>query len=294
MAKVIKSYQQANIIPFTVDSFSTVKRGAEAYRLSNFDTDEVSVQDSFFNPGKRATTKILQVDNPTEFKEHIYEEVVEKPVVPASQKPMVEKNAELAKKDGEVAKLASEIDRLRAEVQNLNSRLEEENGKLPEMFAKAKQEGYDKAKAEATKAYTAEKNDYLASLQKFYTDSQAELQKVSAAIEEIDKQLPEIVLGYVKEIIGTERKINDQLVVNVITQALSRLSDLQNIIFTVNPEDAGIVAERFPGHGVNMDDSVPKGAVKIRTRVGEMDLSVDSWMESLQKQLENTNINEKS
>jgi flagellar biosynthesis/type III secretory pathway protein FliH len=38
-------------------------------------------------------------------------------------------------------------------------------------------------------------------------------------------------------------------------------------------------------YGVAIDPNIPKGGVKIRTKVGDIDISVDSWMDGLEKQI---------
>jgi flagellar biosynthesis/type III secretory pathway protein FliH len=290
--KIIKASEQTNFEPFNVASFSTVKRGEDGFNLKIFGTDEIPVQDKLQDPSRHATHK-LDSDEPADepadktFTENTFENVeAAELIVPESQQELSRKNAEVAKKDAEVAQLANEINKLRSQIDKLNKNIEEEKASFPDLFEKARQEGYEKAKAEKSKAYEAEKNDYAAGLDRFYTDAQTELKKVSAAIDEIDAQLPQIVLGYVREIIGAECKLNDEVVVNIVTQALRHLHDLQSVVFVVNPDDAAAVTEKFPGHGVSIDASVPKGAVKVRTKVGEIDLSVDSWLNSLEKQID--------
>jgi flagellar biosynthesis/type III secretory pathway protein FliH len=211
----------------------------------------------------------------------------------ASQKELAEKFSEISeleKQKNEFLQMIEELnlqnERLTAEKTELEVRIAE----IPELCEKAKEEGRDAAKKEYDRVqralYEADKADYLQKMEENWREAVKEIQKVDEKISEIDKDMPEIILSYVKEIVGAERKLNDGIIVNVVRQALRHLTDLQQMIFNVNSADAQIIAEKFPQYGVSIDASVPKGSVKVRTKIGEVSLSIDNWMENLQKQID--------
>ncbi|MDR2104123.1 MAG: hypothetical protein LBP51_00025 [Deferribacteraceae bacterium] len=210
-----------------------------------------------------------------------------------SQKDIVEKNLELQQLEDEKNELLKQIDELNSQNSQLlseNRELEAKLAETPSLCEKAKNEGYQAAKKDFDRmqraVYEADKADYLQKMQESWEAAAQEIKKVDEKIAEIDELMPDIVLGYVKDIVGTERVLNDGIIVNVVRQALDHLKDLQQIVFSVNAADAQIIAEKFPQYGVSIDAAVPKGSVKVRTKIGEVSLSIDNWMENLRKQID--------
>ncbi|MDT3693266.1 MAG: FliH/SctL family protein [Mucispirillum sp.] len=170
-----------------------------------------------------------------------------------------------------------------------NSELETLKSTLPEQLAASKeegrQEGYEQAKVEFEKHYEAEKADYMAKLDAFYKDALAKLEEVKSSINAIDDQIPATVIGFVKTLIGQERKINDSFALNIIKQNLSRLHEFRDIKFKVNPEDVETTQAGLPDYEVTGDVSVPKGAVIVDSKSGEIALNVDTMINDLEKEI---------
>lgn len=160
---------------------------------------------------------------------------------------------------------------------------------LPEQFAASKeegrQEGYEQAKIEFEKHYEAEKADYIAKLDVFYKDALAKLDEVKLSIDAVDEQVPATVIGFVKTLIGEERKINDSFALNIIKQNLSRLHEFRDIKFKVNPEDVETTQAGLPDYKVAGDVSIPKGAVIVDSKSGEIALNVDTMINDLEKEI---------
>lgn len=160
---------------------------------------------------------------------------------------------------------------------------------LPEQFAASKeegrQEGYEQAKIEFEKHYEAEKADYIAKLDVFYKDALAKLDEVKSSIDAVDEQVPVTVIGFVKTLIGEERKINDSFALNIIKQNLSRLHEFRDIKFKVNPEDVETTQAGLPDYKVSGDVSIPKGAVIVDSKSGEIALNVDTMINDLEKEI---------
>ena len=170
-----------------------------------------------------------------------------------------------------------------------NTELETLKSTLPEQLAASKeegrQEGYEQAKIEFEKHYEAEKADYMAKLDAFYKDALAKLEEVKSSINAIDDQIPATVIGFVKTLIGEERKINDSFALNIIKQNLSRLHEFRDIKFKVNPEDVETTQAGLPDYEVTGDVSIPKGAVIVDSKSGEIALNVDTMINDLEKEI---------
>lgn len=170
-----------------------------------------------------------------------------------------------------------------------NTELETLKSTLPEQLAASKeegrQEGYEQAKVEFEKHYEAEKADYMAKLDAFYKDALAKLEEVKSSINAIDDQIPATVIGFVKTLIGEERKINDSFALNIIKQNLSRLHEFRDIKFKVNPEDVETTKAGLPDYEVTGDVSIPKGAVIVDSKSGEIALNVDTMINDLEKEI---------
>ncbi len=170
-----------------------------------------------------------------------------------------------------------------------NTELEKLKTTLPEQLAASKeegrQEGYEQAKIEFEKHYEAEKADYIAKLDVFYKDALAKLDEVKSCIDALDEQVPATVIGFVKTLIGEERKINDSFALNIIKQNLSRLHEFRDINFKVNPEDVETTQAGLPDYKVSGDVSIPKGAVIVDSKSGEIALNVDTMINDLEKEI---------
>ncbi len=170
-----------------------------------------------------------------------------------------------------------------------NTELEKLKTTLPEQLAASKeegrQEGYEQAKIEFEKHYEAEKADYIAKLDVFYKDALAKLDEVKSCIDALDEQVPATVIGFVKTLIGDERKINDSFALNIIKQNLSRLHEFRDINFKVNPEDVETTQAGLPDYKVSGDVSIPKGAVIVDSKSGEIALNVDTMINDLEKEI---------
>jgi flagellar biosynthesis/type III secretory pathway protein FliH len=207
----------------------------------------------------------------------------------------------LEKATGTVATQAKEIgeqvEALKAkdvELMALQRKVDELEKALPAQVETARQEsftngftqGFSQGKeAEVQRSYDASKADYMELLEKSWTGVLDEVKKYDEAVHEIDAEMPEIVLAYLREIVGTERKLNDKFVTNLIQTAIKKITDKQHMVFNINPADADVVTEAFPQYGVALDPIIPKGAVRIQTTTGNVDLSVDAWLDSLSKQI---------
>lgn len=170
-----------------------------------------------------------------------------------------------------------------------NTELETLKTTMPEQLEASKEEGrkegYEQARIEFEKHYEAEKADYMVKLDGFYKDALSKLDKIKSSIDAVDEQIPVTVIGFVKTLIGEERKINDSFALNIIKQNLSRLHEFRDIKFKVNPDDVEITQAGLPDYEVTGDVSIPKGAVIVDSKSGEIALNVDTMINDLEKEI---------
>jgi flagellar assembly protein FliH len=130
----------------------------------------------------------------------------------------------------------------------------------------------------ARKAYEAQQADYLAKLQATYNDVIKQVNVYKDAVSQLDAQLPDIVSSMVADIIGTERKINENIVVSVTKKSLEALKDMEKVVFMVNPDDVGVMNTVFPDYETLPDRNVVKGSLKVQTNVGELNFCIERML----------------
>ncbi|MCX8084756.1 MAG: FliH/SctL family protein [Calditerrivibrio sp.] len=154
-----------------------------------------------------------------------------------------------------------------------------------EGLAEGYQKGFSDAEQQLTKEYNAKKEDYIKLLQSELQHVQEYINRLHTFMDSIDKDIPDIIINFINEIIGVERKINDTLIVNMIKKALGKLKDIEISDFIVNPRDVEIVKEYFPGYNVLGDPSILQGSLKVKTKIGEADFSLESILNDLSKSI---------
>ncbi len=175
------------------------------------------------------------------------------------------------------------------QLEESNNQLNTLQETLPQQLEEAKQdgikEGFEQGRVEFSKQYEAEKSDYIVKLEEFYKNAIDSLENIKKSIEEIDEQIPATVVGFVKTLIGEERKINDNFALNLIKQNLSRLHEFRDIKFKVNPEDLEVTSAGLKDYEVTGDISIPKGAVLVESKSGDITLSVDTMIKDLENEI---------
>lgn len=138
--------------------------------------------------------------------------------------------------------------------------------------------GYTRGKIESERKYEAEKADYVNSLQDTYKEVIAQLDIFKTAVDELDEALPNIIVGMVTDIVGEERKINNDIVASIARKSLSHLRELEKVIFLVHPDDVESMKAEFPDYETQADKNVVKGSLKVSTNIGEMNFSIDRML----------------
>lgn len=198
----------------------------------------------------------------------------------------------IAKLSEEKTALEIKLSEQAAIIQGKDKELEELNAALPGRLEVAKEEGrtegIKEGEEQSRKVYIAQKEDYLANIDTFNKEALGKLNEIDNTIKSIDDEMGKTVIGFVKSIIGVERKINDTFVIQLIKANLNRLRDLKIIKFVANPDDLGVMKSAFADYTIETDVSVPKGAIKIISKAGEVDLDSSSMIADLEKQINET------
>ncbi len=130
----------------------------------------------------------------------------------------------------------------------------------------------------ARKAYEAQQADYLAKLQATYNDVVKQVNVYKDAVGQLDAQLPDIVSSMVSDIIGTERKINENIIVSVTKKSFEALKEMEKVVFMVNPDDVAVMNTVFPDYETLPDRNVVKGSLKVQTNVGELNFCIERML----------------
>lgn len=191
--------------------------------------------------------------------------------------------------ESEKEELSATITEKDAVIEEKNKEIENINLSIPTQIEEAKnisfEEGYKKAEVECQRQYDADKADYIEKLEVFNKESVSKIDELITIVKNYDEQIPETVLGFVKAIVGAERKFNDKFIVTLINNNLHRIKELKDISFVVNPVDLDVVKGALPDYVVSTDTSLSKGCVKINSKIGEVTLDSGVMIEDLERQI---------
>lgn len=192
----------------------------------------------------------------------------------------------------EKTSLEIKVSELIAVIDEKNKELETLNTSLPSQLVTAREEGRKEGIADgeerSRKDYFAQREDYMSKLDTFNQAALGKLDEIDKTIKAIDEEVGKTVLGFVRSIIGAERKINDAFVVQLIKANMERLRELKVIKFVANPADVAVLKSVFTDSVIDADASVAKGGIKIISKAGEVDLDSSTMIADLEKQINET------
>jgi flagellar assembly protein FliH len=255
MGKIIKDPKNNNVESHSFSVFTKVEKGTKPYEVKTFSTVERGTKNFIFRKLEEKT------ENKTQD-------------LPSPSENLPEKNIS---EENETKNIDYEL-LLKEEVEKARKIAIEEGYK----------KGFEEAKTQFNKKYEAEKNDYLENLKSFMDKAINELNEIKSIINSFDTEVPQIVLNLVKEIVGTEKKLNDELIISLIKENIDNLLNFDEVIFLINPDDESIVKEHYPNYKIEVDPTIIKGGFKVKTNIGNIDFSIEHSL----KLLENS-INEK-
>lgn len=151
------------------------------------------------------------------------------------------------------------------------------------------QEGLEKGRDEALKEqkdkYEAEKKDYMNLLKSEYEKANDVVADIKRNLDELDESLPKLIVSFVTEIIGAERKINDNLIESVIKNIMDKLKEYTDVTFVVSPSDKELVESMNLGYDIEIDPNILKGGLKVKTNVGMIDFTIDGLIKDFKERL---------
>ncbi|BAI80018.1 flagellar assembly protein FliH [Deferribacter desulfuricans SSM1] len=248
--KIIRAEENYKIESFNFKVFRSVQRGVTQYVFKSFDSDSN-----------------LEDDSTISGKNDKIEEVIED----------TKKDQIAIDKDNYKPQNSEPID-----IEEVKSKAREEG--YNEGYEKGLQNGLKKAE-EYKKEYEAKKDDYLEVLKNGVREAITKIDEVKKAVLSLDEELPNIVLNYIKEIIGVERKLNDELIVSVFKKHMEKIKNATNVIIYVNPDDLDILKSEFNDFDFVPDENVNKGGFRVKTNIGEFDFTIETLMKNFEKTL---------
>jgi len=152
-------------------------------------------------------------------------------------------------------------------------------------FQEGLKKGRDEALSEQKSKYEAEKKDYLNLLTNEYEKVTSAITDIKKSIDELDESLPKLITSFITEIIGIERKINDNLIESVIKNIMDKLKEYTDVTFIVSPSDKEIVEGMNLGYDIETDPNILKGGLKVKTNIGMIDFTIDSLIKEFKERL---------
>ena len=166
------------------------------------------------------------------------------------------------------------IDNAYSEAENLRNRSKEEG------LEEGKREGESKVAEQINQAMET-LNEAIKQRKKIIKDAESELVRLSLKIAE--------------QIVRSEVSLHKDVVLNIVTEAINRVSDRESIIIKVNKEDAeyiknykdkiqGIV-DGVKNLSILEDSQVEPGGCVVETNLGYVDARISTKIELLEKAL---------
>lgn len=155
------------------------------------------------------------------------------------------------------------------------------------------QEGYQQGEQTALDDMQATKQEALDKAQRLIKTSE---QEVAQMFMDAEQQIVEIALAVAKKILAREIEDNPTTILPIVKEALSKVSDQNQILIRVNAEDYEMVlmakrdlqlmVGRDNAINVTADHTVTAGGCIIETALGTVDARIDTKLELVQKAIQ--------
>lgn len=183
--------------------------------------------------------------------------------------------------EGELNKVGSQHDSAES-----SSKIVDENKIYDRGFADGYKKGVMEGELSSKKQYQAQQDDYLDILKSGIEETLNQIKPIKNAIDELDEQLPDMVLRFVREIVGFETVLNDKLIVSNIKNVIDKIRQYTEVSLMVSSEDLNLVKDLNTGYDVVCDNSLRKGDLKVKTNIGVMDFSLKTVLNELKERLD--------
>jgi flagellar assembly protein FliH len=160
-----------------------------------------------------------------------------------------------------------------------------------QMFEQAKKEGHEAGKREAdlkVKEALQTLNQAVAERKKIIKDAESEILRLALKVAE--------------QIIRSEVSLHRDVSLNIVTEAINRVSDREQVIVRVNREDAEYIKrqkDRLAGildgvksFSVIEDSQIEPGGCIIETNLGYVDARISTKLKSIEEALEKVKSSE--
>lgn len=275
--KVIKDefVKSEKLKHFGLQVYETVERGEKPKKLEKvgemeYTPGEIDQKVANFDQDIEMGRAVIVQDRQVNVKKYAPKTFTEAEAKPVNEKK--ESKEEKEKKEEEEQK-EPEVPAITEEDLNKARQQARQNG-MNEGLKQGREEG----RKEAQKKYEAEKNDYINGLNKTYKDVLASVDEYKKAVNQLDEALPDILVNMVTDIVGEERKINNDVVASIAKKSLSHLRELEKVVFLVHPDDVDSMKASFPDYETQADKNVIKGSLKVSTNIGEMNFSIERML----------------
>ncbi len=125
-------------------------------------------------------------------------------------------------------------------------------------------------------------------------------QDAGAALEELSAQVAELAAGITAKIIRRHIAADDRIVLDVVSEALGRLSDISRLRVVINPADEPAIAEHrqellaqvsgLDGLDIVTDADIERGGCLLDSDRGEVDARLSSQLELIWKRVSASDV----
>ncbi|MGQ9603169.1 MAG: FliH/SctL family protein [bacterium] len=156
---------------------------------------------------------------------------------------------------------------------------------ITEAYRRGYQEGY----AACVKASNAEISKQVGAFRTMVEDLASQRGRL---IRESEESVLRIACKIANRIVGKIAEIKEDLVIEMVRNAVSRLAERQKIIVRVNPGDAGILEKvdkslfgSYDGFEIKADPRIKRGGCLIEGEFGIVDAELDRQIDVIEKAL---------
>lgn len=116
----------------------------------------------------------------------------------------------------------------------------------------------------------------------------AALEKRQEIIHESEPQVLQLVLNIAKKVIKTEMLLNEQIIINVVNDALQRVGEQTRVTIHVHPSEVEmlkLVLSKEPLIEIEEDESITPGGCILKSKSGNIDAQLETQFDTIAKSL---------
>ena len=206
------------------------------------------------------------------------------------------KNASKSKEHPSPEKSVFNLHQLQLINKIIQSNLEQQQIDLQTTLQSEKQNEYQRGLNDgiqkAQKQYQSQVQNSLDALNNITSSLSAQYNKLK---EEQEQDILAFIITLTRKIIDTELEINNQIVLNILKNALNLLNEREEIKILVNPQDWLIVKENInylklridlpPNIEIVNNNTITRGGCRIESKSGSIDADIDTQFEEIKRKL---------